>query len=83
MKNRYHAPSDDLNQPVDKPAAAEFNRIMLDVGERVADAADRPHWNEKSFFKRFAKGMGDTGFHFTPGFQRKKIYFVTEEICNA
>jgi hypothetical protein len=56
LKYRYHAPSDDLNQPVDKPAAAEFNRILLDVGERVADATDRPHWNENSFFKRFAAG---------------------------
>src|SRR5580700_2641863 len=55
LKVRYHAPSDDLNQPVDKPAAAEFNRILLDVGERVADAADRPHWNDNSFFKRFAE----------------------------
>jgi Peptidase family M28 len=54
LKNRYHAPSDDLNQPVDKAAAAEFNRILLDVGVRVADAADRPHWNDNSFFKRFA-----------------------------
>jgi len=56
LKNRYHAPSDDLNQPVDKAAAAEFNRILLDVGERVANAADRPHWSENSFFKRFAGG---------------------------
>ena len=54
LKYRYHAPSDDLNQPVDKAAAAEFNRILLDVGVRVADAADRPHWNDNSFFKRFA-----------------------------
>jgi Zn-dependent M28 family amino/carboxypeptidase len=56
LKYRYHAPSDDLNQPVDKPAAADFNRILLDVGEHVADAQDRPHWNENSFFKRFATG---------------------------
>jgi Zn-dependent M28 family amino/carboxypeptidase len=54
LKNRYHAPSDDLNQPVDKAAAAEFNRILLDVGVRVADAAERPRWNDNSFFKRFA-----------------------------
>jgi Zn-dependent M28 family amino/carboxypeptidase len=54
LKNRYHAPSDDLNQPVDKAAAAEFNRILMDVGVRVADAPDRPHWNDNSFFKRFA-----------------------------
>jgi Zn-dependent M28 family amino/carboxypeptidase len=56
LKNRYHAPSDDLNQPVDKAAAAEFNRILLDLGERVANAPDRPHWNQNSFFKRFAVG---------------------------
>lgn len=56
VAKRYHAPSDDLNQPVDKTAAAEFNRILLDLGERVANASDRPHWNENSFFKRFATG---------------------------
>jgi hypothetical protein len=54
LKVRYHAPSDDLNQPVDKTAAAQFNRILLDVGERVANAAERPQWNQNSFFKRFA-----------------------------
>ena len=55
LRERYHAPSDDLNQPVDKPAAAKYNRIMLDLGMRVADASARPHWNADSFFKRFAK----------------------------
>jgi Zn-dependent M28 family amino/carboxypeptidase len=55
LKYRYHAPSDDLNQPVDKTAAAQFNRILLDLGERVANAKDRPHWNADSFFKRFTQ----------------------------
>jgi hypothetical protein len=55
LRERYHAPSDDLNQPVNKPAAAEYNRIMLDLGMRVADADTRPHWNAGSFFKRFEK----------------------------
>ncbi len=55
LRVRYHAPSDDLNQPVDKTAAAQFNRILLELGERVADAKDRPHWNADSFFKRFAQ----------------------------
>jgi len=55
LKNRYHAPSDDLNQPVDKTAAAEFNHILLDLGERVANAKDRPHWKPNSFFRRFAQ----------------------------
>ena len=55
LRDRYHAPSDDLNQPVDKEAAARYNRIMLDLGIRVADEAERPHWNSDSFFRRFAK----------------------------
>ena len=54
LKFRYHAPSDDLQQPVDKPAAARFNRIILDLVNRVANAADRPHWKPDSFFRRFA-----------------------------
>jgi Zn-dependent M28 family amino/carboxypeptidase len=55
LRERYHAPSDDLNQPVDKAAAAKFNRIMLDLGTRVANADARPRWNADSFFRRFAK----------------------------
>jgi len=54
LHDRYHAPSDDLNQPVDKPAAAQFNRIILALTERVANADARPEWKPDSFFKRFA-----------------------------
>jgi Zn-dependent M28 family amino/carboxypeptidase len=54
VKNIYHKPSDDLNQPVDQAAAAQFDRIILSLLHRVADAKDRPHWNDESFFKRFA-----------------------------
>jgi Zn-dependent M28 family amino/carboxypeptidase len=55
LRERYHAPSDDLHQPVNKPAAAQYNRIMLDLGMRVANANTRPHWNADSFFKRFER----------------------------
>ncbi len=55
IRDRYHKPSDDLNQPVDKAAAAKFNRIMVSLLERVADSAARPKWKDDSFFKRFAK----------------------------
>ena len=55
IRDRYHKPSDDLNQPVDKAAAAKFNRIMVSLLERVADSAARPMWKDDSFFKRFAK----------------------------
>jgi Zn-dependent M28 family amino/carboxypeptidase len=55
IRDRYHKPSDDLNQPVDKAAAAKFDRIMVRLLERVADNAARPKWKDDSFFKRFAK----------------------------
>jgi hypothetical protein len=53
LKNRYHAPSDDLNQPVDKPAAGKFNVVILELLERVANDPARPQWNADSFFRRF------------------------------
>ena len=55
LKNRYHAPSDDLNQPVDKDGAAKFLQILTHLTTRVANAPERPHWNDVSFFKRFAQ----------------------------
>jgi len=55
LKDRYHAPSDDLAQPVDKAAAASFNAFMVKLLERIADRDERPRWNDASFFKRFAR----------------------------
>jgi len=54
VRERYHQPSDDLNQPVDLEAAAKFNRVIMALLRRVADDAARPAWNADSFFKRFA-----------------------------
>jgi Zn-dependent M28 family amino/carboxypeptidase len=51
---RYHGVSDDLNQPVDRAAAAQFNDILLNLAVRVADAPQRPSWEPTSFFRRFA-----------------------------
>jgi Zn-dependent M28 family amino/carboxypeptidase len=55
LKERYHAPSDDLNQPVDLQAAADFNRVMVLLAETVANRSERPKWNGNSFFRRFEK----------------------------
>jgi len=52
---RYHAPSDDLDQPVDHQAAALWNEILLDLVRDTADRAEKPRWNSDSFFARFAK----------------------------
>jgi Zn-dependent M28 family amino/carboxypeptidase len=51
----YHAPSDDLNQPIDFQAAADFNRAYLLVVKSIANRALRPRWNSDSFFRRFAR----------------------------
>jgi Zn-dependent M28 family amino/carboxypeptidase len=50
---RYHAPSDDLSQPVDFKAASDFNRLYVEVVAAVANRTDRPQWNSDSFFRRF------------------------------
>ena len=54
LKDRYHAPSDDLNQPVDKPAAGAFDALVARLITHVANRDDRPRWSDSSFFKRFA-----------------------------
>jgi Zn-dependent M28 family amino/carboxypeptidase len=55
LKDRYHAPSDDLKQPVDKQAAADFDVLVAKLIERIADRDLRPRWKDSSFFKRFAE----------------------------
>jgi Zn-dependent M28 family amino/carboxypeptidase len=52
---RYHAPSDDLSQPVEKLDAVRLNDFVAELGLRVANASERPRWNDNSFFRRFAK----------------------------
>jgi hypothetical protein len=54
LTTRYHAPSDDVNQPIDLDAAALYNELMLDTAIRVADNPQPPSWNATSFFKGFA-----------------------------
>lgn len=53
LRDRYHAPSDDLGQPVDKAAAARFNRLFAQLVVRVANDPDRPEWRTESFFRRY------------------------------
>src|ERR1700733_10632468 len=54
LTQRYHAPSDDVNQPVDLAAAAGFEEVMRGLTLQVADDPHRPAWNKDSFFRRFA-----------------------------
>jgi Zn-dependent M28 family amino/carboxypeptidase len=54
LTNRYHAPSDDINQPVNLETAARYleftRRLLVDT----ANAPRRPSWNPASFFRHYA-----------------------------
>ncbi len=54
IRTRYHAPSDDIRQPVDLDAAAAFTRLAGELALEVANLPERPRWNDQSFFRRFA-----------------------------
>jgi Zn-dependent M28 family amino/carboxypeptidase len=44
----YHRPQDDLKQPMDWKAAADFNRFFYTLVDRVADAESVPTWTADS-----------------------------------
>jgi cytochrome c-type biogenesis protein CcmH/NrfG len=56
LAQRYHSTEDDLTQPVDFAAAAEFNSFLADLARKVADDPNSPHYLDSSFFKRFESG---------------------------
>jgi Zn-dependent M28 family amino/carboxypeptidase len=60
LTQRYHAPSDDVNQPVDLAAAAKYEEIVRDLLINVADDPKPPHWKPDSFFRRYATESNPT-----------------------
>jgi Zn-dependent M28 family amino/carboxypeptidase len=56
LTQRYHAPSDDVNQPVDLPAAGKYEEIVRGLLINVANDDRRPQWKQESFFRRYAQG---------------------------
>jgi Zn-dependent M28 family amino/carboxypeptidase len=57
-RERYHAPSDDLHQPVDRDAAVAFTDLIGRLSVRVANRAAAPAWKSESFFRRFVQPAG-------------------------
>lgn len=55
LTQRYHAPSDDVNQPVDLAAAAKYEEIVRALLIDIANATHRPEWKPDSFFRRYAE----------------------------
>jgi Zn-dependent M28 family amino/carboxypeptidase len=56
---RYHAPADDLDQPVDLSAAAQYENIIRGIMVKVADDPRRPRWKADSFFRRYAPAASE------------------------
>jgi Zn-dependent M28 family amino/carboxypeptidase len=58
LTQRYHAPSDDVNQPVDLATAAGYEEVIRGLTISVADNPHRPQWKQDSFFRRYAEAAG-------------------------
>jgi Zn-dependent M28 family amino/carboxypeptidase len=54
LTNRYHAPSDDVNQPVDLQSAALYEEFTRRLLLETANTTARPQWKPDSFFRRYA-----------------------------
>src|SRR6267143_280474 len=54
LTNRYHAPSDDVNQPVDLQAAATYEEFTRRLLASTANDSAKPQWKSDSFFRRYA-----------------------------
>jgi Zn-dependent M28 family amino/carboxypeptidase len=59
LTQRYHAPSDDLNQPVDLSAAALYEDVIRGLMISVAQTPHRPQWKQDSFFRRYSQASGE------------------------
>jgi Zn-dependent M28 family amino/carboxypeptidase len=51
---RYHAPSDDADQPVNLATAAGYEEVIRALVIEVANDPKLPHWKQDSFFRRYA-----------------------------
>jgi Zn-dependent M28 family amino/carboxypeptidase len=54
LRERYHQPSDDLDQPFDPEAVAKLIDYVTKLAARVANDPARPVWKETSYFRRYA-----------------------------
>jgi len=50
IEKRYHAPSDDMNQPLNFDASVQYMQMVFLVGYDVAQQRQRPAWKSGDFF---------------------------------
>lgn len=55
MRNCYHQPCDDADQPIQYEDAAKLAKLAAGTARRIADAPEAPRWNPGDIFgERFA-----------------------------
>jgi hypothetical protein len=58
-ERHYHQVSDNIGQPINYQAGADYAAIHYALARDLADSGDRPRWNAASFLaRRFARGGG-------------------------
>lgn len=50
LSKTYHSPKDDMTQDIDFNAAAKFAYANWLIASEIANASERPSWNEGDFF---------------------------------
>jgi len=50
LRDVYHSPSDERAQKLDYDSGARWARANLDLAVAIANAKERPRWNEGDFF---------------------------------
>jgi hypothetical protein len=52
LQNIYHTPHDEISLPFDWPSNARLAKMDFLIGQRVANAPQRPTWNKGDFFQQ-------------------------------
>lgn len=50
LSTHYHKPSDDMHQTFNWQAATKFTQVNFQIGQTLANQAQKPQWNEGDFF---------------------------------
>jgi len=59
LHQRYHQPGDDVSQPIQYADAARLALLNARIGRQIADAPQRPRWNQDDFFgEKFGQATG-------------------------
>ena len=59
LQKHYHKVSDDVNLPINYDAGVTFSKVNFAIGLNIANADERPTWNEGNFFGE-TFGVGKT-----------------------